>query len=326
MDSFFFWQIDALVDSPASEDHDEGKEQQHVGIVNDVLTNSSTEPNISAGDQLSPAKLEELENGGIGCNALDEGPVEGTTAGRKRKTMDEYESMDYTMSYTPFKSDESEQNQAGTSRITPQSVFMVRVVGRFFISPKRLYLFVFDVRLSNDSSSRKHNLKSMIPNYDFYSSHLFIVAIRMIHSCFIYILQCSRDDNVWIGLKPRDPRRVLFKNVIVAPEQNKVDGVIAAREPLLPLVTCSRIQASGEGASELPKLCGGIDHLLVGCNDQQRAAIHREIARRIMEHIRLLAARKLSLVLDLDHTLLNSTTVNYNYYRIGAQNLTVFAN
>ncbi|CAD5189914.1 unnamed protein product [Musa acuminata subsp. malaccensis] len=253
-------EIDALVDSPASEDHDEGKEQQHVGIVNDVLTNSSTEPNISAGDQLSPVKLEELENGGIGCNALDEGPVEGTTAGRKRKTMDEYESMDYTMSSTPFKFDESEHNQAGTSRITPQSVFM-----------------------------------------------------------------CSQDDIVWIGLKPRDPRRVLFKNVIVAPEQNKVDGVIAAprgtterstaREPLLPLVTCSssvphssRIQASGEGASELPKLCGGIDHLLVGCNDQQKAAIHREIARRIMEHIRLLAARKLSLVLDLDHTLLNSTT------------------
>lgn len=166
----------------------------------------------------------------------------------------------------------------------------------------------------------------------------------MMHDLLVlYILQCSQDGNVWIGVKPRDPRRVLFKNVIVAPEQNKVDGVIAspqgtterltAREPLLPLVAssssipnCSRIQASGEGASELPKLCGGIDHLLVGCNDQQKAAIHREIARRIMEHIRLLAARKLSLVLDLDHTLLNSTTVNYNYYRIGAQNLTVFAN
>ncbi|RRT35930.1 hypothetical protein B296_00042328 [Ensete ventricosum] len=146
----------------------------------------------------------------------------------------------------------------------------------------------------------------------------------MYHDLFVCILQCSQDDNVWIGSKPRDPGHGLFKNVITASEQNKVDGVIAApqgtterltaREPVLPGVASStsiphsRSQASVEGASELfPKLCGGIDHLLVGCNDQQKAAIHTEIARRIMEHIRLLAARKLSLVLDLDHTLLNST-------------------
>ncbi|CAL9128548.1 unnamed protein product, partial [Musa textilis] len=252
-------QIDALVDSLASEDHNEGKERQHVGIMNGVLTNLPTEPNISSGVQLSPVKLE-LENRGIGCDAVDEGPVEGTTASRKRKTMAEHESMDHTMSATtPFKSNESEQNQEGTSQIAPQSVFM-----------------------------------------------------------------CSQDDNVWIGLKPRDPSHVLFKNVIVAPEQNKEDGVIAApqgtterltaREPFLPVVASgssiprSGSQGSVDDASELPKLCGSIDHLLVGCNDQQKAAIHMEIARRIMEHIRLLAARKLSLVLDLDHTLLNSTT------------------
>ncbi|KAJ8460699.1 hypothetical protein OPV22_033625 [Ensete ventricosum] len=226
--------------------------------MNDVLTNLSTEPNISSGYQLSPVRLES-ENSGIGCSALDEGPAEGTTASRKSKTMDECESMDYTMSSTPFKSNEAQQNHVGTSQISPQSVFM-----------------------------------------------------------------CSQDDNVWIGSKPRDPGHGLFKNVITASEQNKVDGVIAApqgtterltaREPVLPGVASStsiphsRSQAGVEGASELfPKLCGGIDHLLVGCNDQQKAAIHTEIARRIMEHIRLLAARKLSLVLDLDHTLLDST-------------------
>ncbi|RRT35932.1 hypothetical protein B296_00042326 [Ensete ventricosum] len=124
-------EIDALVDSPASEDHNEGKEQQrHAGIMNDVLTNLSTEPNISSGYRLSPVRLES-ENSGIGCSALDEGPAEGTTASRKSKTMDECESMDYTMSSTPFKSSEAQQNHVGTSQISPQSVFMVRVVRRF---------------------------------------------------------------------------------------------------------------------------------------------------------------------------------------------------
>ncbi|RZR75719.1 hypothetical protein BHM03_00000199 [Ensete ventricosum] len=101
----------------------------------------------------------------------------------------------------------------------------------------------------------------------------------MYHDLFVCILQCSQDDNVWIGSKPRDPGHGLFKNVITASEQNKVDGVIAApqgtterltaREPVLPGVASStsiphsRSQAGVEGASELfPKLCGGIDHLL----------------------------------------------------------------
>uniref|UniRef100_A0A1D1ZKU4 protein-serine/threonine phosphatase n=2 Tax=Anthurium amnicola TaxID=1678845 RepID=A0A1D1ZKU4_9ARAE len=51
---------------------------------------------------------------------------------------------------------------------------------------------------------------------------------------------------------------------------------------------------------------GNVDHLLDGYDDQQKAAIQMERARRIEEQSRMFAAKKLCLVLDLDHTLLNS--------------------
>lgn len=49
-----------------------------------------------------------------------------------------------------------------------------------------------------------------------------------------------------------------------------------------------------------------VEHLFDGFDDQQKAAIHRERARRLEEQRKMFAARKLCLVLDLDHTLLNS--------------------
>ncbi|WCJ26747.1 RNA polymerase II C-terminal domain phosphatase-like 3 [Euphorbia peplus] len=48
------------------------------------------------------------------------------------------------------------------------------------------------------------------------------------------------------------------------------------------------------------------EHLFDGYNDQQKAAIQRERTRRIEEQNKMFAANKLCLVLDLDHTLLNS--------------------
>ncbi|ONK58600.1 uncharacterized protein A4U43_C09F14730 [Asparagus officinalis] len=51
---------------------------------------------------------------------------------------------------------------------------------------------------------------------------------------------------------------------------------------------------------------GDVDHLLDGYDDKQKAAIQKERARRIEEQNKMFAARKLCLVLDLDHTLLNS--------------------
>ncbi|KAF0897350.1 hypothetical protein E2562_036344 [Oryza meyeriana var. granulata] len=55
---------------------------------------------------------------------------------------------------------------------------------------------------------------------------------------------------------------------------------------------------------------GDVDHLLDGYDDQQKALIQKERARRIMEQSKMFAARKLCLVLDLDHTLLNSAKFN----------------
>ncbi|XP_022991986.1 RNA polymerase II C-terminal domain phosphatase-like 3 [Cucurbita maxima] len=51
---------------------------------------------------------------------------------------------------------------------------------------------------------------------------------------------------------------------------------------------------------------GDLEHLFEGYDDKQKAAIQRERARRIQEQKKMFAARKLCLVLDLDHTLLNS--------------------
>ncbi|XP_010682659.2 RNA polymerase II C-terminal domain phosphatase-like 3 [Beta vulgaris subsp. vulgaris] len=51
---------------------------------------------------------------------------------------------------------------------------------------------------------------------------------------------------------------------------------------------------------------GDVEHLFDGYDDQQKAAIQQERARRLDEQNKMFADRKLCLVLDLDHTLLNS--------------------
>ncbi|XP_065852158.1 RNA polymerase II C-terminal domain phosphatase-like 3 [Euphorbia lathyris] len=55
-----------------------------------------------------------------------------------------------------------------------------------------------------------------------------------------------------------------------------------------------------------PNPWADFEHLFDGYNDQQKAAIQRERTRRIEEQNKMFAANKLCLVLDLDHTLLNS--------------------
>lgn len=52
-----------------------------------------------------------------------------------------------------------------------------------------------------------------------------------------------------------------------------------------------------------------VEHLFEGYDDQQKAAIQRERARRMEEQKKMFASHKLCLVLDLDHTLLNSAKV-----------------
>uniref|UniRef100_A0ACD5WWV0 Uncharacterized protein n=1 Tax=Avena sativa TaxID=4498 RepID=A0ACD5WWV0_AVESA len=60
------------------------------------------------------------------------------------------------------------------------------------------------------------------------------------------------------------------------------------------------------GAAPPTNQWGDLDDLLNGYDDQQKALIQKERARRIMEQHNMFSARKLCLVLDLDHTLLNS--------------------
>ncbi|XP_027349829.1 RNA polymerase II C-terminal domain phosphatase-like 3 [Abrus precatorius] len=60
------------------------------------------------------------------------------------------------------------------------------------------------------------------------------------------------------------------------------------------------------GTSRSQSTWADVEHLFEGYDEQQRAAIQRERARRIEEQNKMFAARKLCLVLDLDHTLLNS--------------------
>lgn len=90
---------------------------------------------------------------------------------------------------------------------------------------------------------------------------------------------------------PNKPDKVDQK----AEEQNT--GSISAPEPAV------------AGPARSPAMWGDVEHLFEGYDDKQKAAIQRERARRIEEQKKMFAARKLCLVLDLDHTLLNSAKV-----------------
>ncbi|KAF9622449.1 hypothetical protein IFM89_031252, partial [Coptis chinensis] len=63
------------------------------------------------------------------------------------------------------------------------------------------------------------------------------------------------------------------------------------------------------GTLQTQNAWGDITHVIEGYNDHEKADIRRERASRIEEQNAMFAARKLSLVLDLDHTLLHSATI-----------------
>lgn len=73
--------------------------------------------------------------------------------------------------------------------------------------------------------------------------------------------------------------------------------------------TISTPDAAVASSSCSPDAWGDVEHLFEGYDDHQKAAIQRERARRIEEQKKMFSARKLCLVLDLDHTLLNSAKV-----------------
>ncbi|XP_076956813.1 RNA polymerase II C-terminal domain phosphatase-like 3 [Bidens hawaiensis] len=70
--------------------------------------------------------------------------------------------------------------------------------------------------------------------------------------------------------------------------------------------TASEKVASGPSPTQSPNTWGDVEQFFGRFDDQQRAAIQRERSKRMEEQKKMFANRKLCLVLDLDHTLLNS--------------------
>ncbi|CAL9762495.1 unnamed protein product [Musa acuminata subsp. burmannicoides] len=150
-----------------------------------------------------------------------------------------------------------------------------------------------------------------------------------------HVNSSQNDRRTTIHLKPREPRHSLFRNVAGASEPNKVNRVIAGphdttghgkQAPTVASTTAvphgnirlaPRIASKVEDAKPTPTPApavaspesakGDPNHPLDGRSLERKAAIQRERARRLVEQNRMFASRKLSLVLDLDHTLLNST-------------------
>ncbi|CAD5177619.1 unnamed protein product [Musa acuminata subsp. malaccensis] len=149
------------------------------------------------------------------------------------------------------------------------------------------------------------------------------------------VLISSQNDRRTIHLKPREPRHSLFRNVAGASEPNKVNRVIAGphdttghgkQAPTVASTTAvphgnirlaprkaSKVEDAKPTPTPAPAVAspesakGDTNHPLDGRSLERKAAIQRERARRLVEQNRMFASRKLSLVLDLDHTLLNST-------------------
>ncbi|PSS27000.1 RNA polymerase II C-terminal domain phosphatase-like [Actinidia chinensis var. chinensis] len=101
---------------------------------------------------------------------------------------------------------------------------------------------------------------------------------------------------------------VVPQNTSLQVHSNRVDikGVVAPESGNLQSGSISSSEEVAAGPSQSQNTWADVEHLFDGFDDQQKAAIHRERARRIEEQKKLFAANKLCLVLDLDHTLLNS--------------------
>ncbi|CAH8389379.1 unnamed protein product [Eruca vesicaria subsp. sativa] len=66
------------------------------------------------------------------------------------------------------------------------------------------------------------------------------------------------------------------------------------------------VVAAAAGPTRSMNSWGDVEHLFEGYDDTQRVAIQKERTRRLEEQKKMFGSQKLSLVLDLDHTLLNS--------------------
>lgn len=88
---------------------------------------------------------------------------------------------------------------------------------------------------------------------------------------------------------------------------SKLEGKGTVSESSERLSDAGLASEKGSPGSLQPQISwGDVEHLFEGYSDQQRADIQRERARRLEEQKKMFSVQKLCLVLDLDHTLLNS--------------------
>lgn len=139
-------------------------------------------------------------------------------------------------------------------------------------------------------------------------------------------------DPVKPRLRSRDPRRILLER-----EKAKIGSLCAGetwgQSETSPCVSDGErvlLQRKKVSNPSFMRLCEGVNSLenihFEGLTGEQLEAVCVERARRIDEQNRMLNSKKLCLVLDLDHTLLNSAKVIFpsDLYRsllVGSSNL-----
>ncbi|XP_038992471.1 RNA polymerase II C-terminal domain phosphatase-like 3 [Hibiscus syriacus] len=101
---------------------------------------------------------------------------------------------------------------------------------------------------------------------------------------------------------------VASQNIVSQPIQVKSDSTDMISTVSNSEDRQTRTGAASDGVANPPpqNKWGDVEHLFERYDDRQKAAIQRERVRRLEEQKKMFAARKLCLVLDLDHTLLNS--------------------
>ena len=104
------------------------------------------------------------------------------------------------------------------------------------------------------------------------------------------------------------PQNFLSASVLLTPDRAEPKSVMSSSQNLQ-AVAAAVPETCASASSQSQSTWGDVEHLFEGYDEQQKAAIQRERARRIEEQNKMFAARKLCLVLDLDHTLLNSAKV-----------------
>ncbi|KAJ0666661.1 putative protein-serine/threonine phosphatase [Helianthus annuus] len=134
----------------------------------------------------------------------------------------------------------------------------------------------------------------------------------------------STDDSGKPKMKPRDPRRALHNKSLQKQESFICSDAFITTAQVHPSFVnikgppshpvrlqngngpASEEVASDQGPSQPQNTWGDVEQFFGRFDDQQRAAIQRERSKRMTEQKKMFADRKLCLVLDLDHTLLNS--------------------